>query len=47
MKQNGSFFRMFRIYAKHRNLKRNENGTKQKQNEKEAKNCHHFRFEAK
>jgi hypothetical protein len=58
MKQNGSeiifasvrkkcFFRLFRIDAKRRNLKRNENGTKRKQNEKEAKNCHHFRFEAK
>jgi hypothetical protein len=41
------FFRLFRIDAKHENLKRNENGTKRKQNEKEAKNCHHFRFEAK
>jgi hypothetical protein len=40
-------FRLFRIDAKHRNLKRNENGTKRKQNEKEEKNCHHFRFEAK
>jgi hypothetical protein len=49
MKQNGSeiFFCLFRIDAKRRNLKRNENGTKKKQNEKEAKNCHHFRFEAK
>jgi hypothetical protein len=41
------FFRFFPIYAKRRNLKRNKNGTKWKQNEKEAKNCHHFRFEAK
>jgi hypothetical protein len=31
------FFRLFRIDAKHRNLKRNENETKQKPNEKEAK----------
>jgi hypothetical protein len=41
------FFPLFRINTKHRNLKRNENGTKQKQNKKEAKNCHRFRFEAK
>ncbi len=41
------FFRLFRIDAKRRNLKRNKNGTKRKQNEKEAKNCHHFCFEAK
>jgi hypothetical protein len=41
------FFRLFRINAKRRNLKRNKNGTKRKQNEKEAKNCHHFHFEAK
>jgi hypothetical protein len=58
MKRNGSeifslrcekkcFFRLFRIDAKHGNLKRNENGNKRKQNEKEAKNCHHFHFEAK
>ncbi len=50
MKRNGSeiffalmrkkcFFRLFRIDAKRRNLKRNENGTKWKQNEKEAKNA--------
>jgi hypothetical protein len=38
---------MFCIDAKCRNLKRNETGTKQKQNEKEAKNCHNFLFEAK
>ncbi len=31
------FFRLFRIDAKHRNLKRNENETKRKRNEKEAK----------
>jgi hypothetical protein len=30
---------LFRIDAKHRDLKRNENGTKRKQNEKEAKNA--------
>ncbi len=41
------FFRLFRIDAKWRNLERNENRTKQKQNEKEAKNCHHCHFEAK
>jgi hypothetical protein len=41
------YFRLFRIDAKHRNLKRNENGMNRKQNEIEAKNCHHFRFEAK
>jgi hypothetical protein len=40
-------FRLFRIDAKRRNLKRNENGTKRKQNKKEAKNCHHFRFKPK
>jgi hypothetical protein len=40
-------FRLFRIDAKRRNLKQNENGMKQKQNKKEAKNCHHFRFKAK
>jgi hypothetical protein len=40
------FFRLFRIDAKRRNLKRNENGTKRKQNEKKAKNCHNFRFSA-
>jgi hypothetical protein len=40
-------FSLFRINAKHRNLKRNKNGTKRKQNEKEVKNCHHFQFEAK
>jgi hypothetical protein len=38
---------LFRIDAKRRNLKRNENGKKRKQNKKKAKNCHHFRFEAK
>jgi hypothetical protein len=37
-----AFFRLFRIDTKRRNLKRNENRTKQKQNEKEAKNCHRF-----
>jgi hypothetical protein len=58
MKRNGSeiffasmrkkgFFRLFRIDAKRRNLKRNENGTKRKRNKKEAKNCHNFRSEAK
>jgi hypothetical protein len=58
MKRNGSeiffasmrkkcFFRFFRIDEKRRNLKRNENGTKRKQNEKEAKKCYNFRFEAK
>ncbi len=47
MKQNGSeiffaskrkkcFFRLFRNDAKRRNLKRNENGTKRKQNEKRS-----------
>ncbi len=41
------FFRLFRIDAKRRNLKRNENGSKRKQNKKEAKNCHHFLSEAK
>jgi hypothetical protein len=41
------FFCLFRIDVKRRNLKRNENGTKRKPNEKEAKNCHHFRFETK
>jgi hypothetical protein len=41
------FFRLFRIDAKHGNLKRNENGMMLKQNKKEAKNCHHFRFKAK
>ncbi len=41
------FFRLFRIDAKRRNLKRNENGTKRKQNEKEAKNCHNFCSEVK
>jgi hypothetical protein len=40
-------FRLFCIDAKHRNLKRNKNGTKQKQNEKETKNCHYFCFGAK
>jgi hypothetical protein len=35
--QKKGFFRLFRINAKRRNLKRNENETKQKQNEKEAK----------
>jgi hypothetical protein len=35
--QKSAFFRLFRIDAKRRNLKRNENGTKQKQNKKEAK----------
>jgi hypothetical protein len=28
-------------------VKRNENGTKRKQKEKQAKNCYHFRFETK
>jgi hypothetical protein len=42
-----AFFPLFRISTKHRNLKRNENRTKQKQNKKEAKICHRFRFEAK
>jgi hypothetical protein len=39
MKRNGSeiFFRFFRIDAKRRNLKRNENEMKRKQNEKGAK----------
>ncbi len=42
MKRNGSeifffFFRLFRIDAKPRNLKRKKNGMKRKQNEKEAK----------
>jgi hypothetical protein len=41
------FFRLFRINAKRKNLKRNKNGTKHKQNKKEAKNCHHFRFKVK
>jgi hypothetical protein len=48
---------LFRINAKHRNLKRNENETKRKQNEKEAKlpsfslrsemKRNFFRFDAK
>ncbi len=40
------FFRLFRIDAQRRNLKRKENETKRKWNEK-SENCHHFRFEAK
>jgi hypothetical protein len=61
MKRNGSeiffasmrkkcFFRLFRIDAKHRNLKRNENGMKRKQNGKEARTAIIFaskRYEAK
>ncbi len=42
-----AYFRLFRIDAKHKNLKRNENGMKRRQNEKDAKNCNYFRFEAK
>jgi hypothetical protein len=48
---------LFRIDAKHRNLKRNENETKRKRNEKEAKlpsfslrskmKPNYFRFDAK
>jgi hypothetical protein len=41
------FFGLFCNDAKRRNLKRNKHRTKRKQNEKEAKNCHHFCFEAK
>jgi hypothetical protein len=53
MKRNGSkiffatmqkkcFFCLFRIDAKHSNLKRNENGMKQKQNEKKARTAISF-----
>jgi hypothetical protein len=42
-----SIFHLYRIDAKRRNRKQNENRTKRKPNEKEAKNCHHFWFEAK
>jgi hypothetical protein len=40
-------FRLFRIDAKCRNLKRNENGTKRKQNEKEAKKLLSFSLRSK